>query len=208
VRRVERYRTYCDRKPDMPSPLPNVTWQEPQVLVDLLALNLLADRNGMRLPGAREIALVSPWLSDVEIYLRAGVWQQRLTVGDTEGQYTLDAILGNFREAGWDVHVAVLSYGSSGSGLTKDPTTFRHEREFLARLLAKGVKVYLVPDLHAKGVVTPLAIITGSTNITGSGLFAQSQNANYFAFDHSDYAGNRLQLMSRFAGRSPIATVP
>ena len=188
--------------------MPNVTWQEPQVLVDLLALNLLASRNGMRLPGRQEIALVSPWLSDVEIFLPAGVWQQQLTVGDTEGQYTLDAILGTFRAAGWDVHVAVLDYGRNPSGLYKDLDAFRHEREFLARLLAKGVHVYLVPDLHAKGVVTPLAIVTGSTNLTTSGLFAQSQNANYFAHDHVDYVGNRLQLMSHFAGRHPVATLP
>jgi hypothetical protein len=188
--------------------VPNVTWQEPQVLVDLLALNLLAHRNEMQLPGPREIALVSPWLSDVEINLRAGAWQQQLTVGDTDGQFTLDAILASFRDTGWDVHVAVLAYGSNASGLAKEVGAFRHERAFLRRLIAKGVKVHLVPDLHAKGVVTPLAIVTGSTNLTGSGLFAQSQNANYFAHDHPDYAGNRVQLMSRFAGRNPVYSVP
>jgi hypothetical protein len=48
--------------------------------------------------------------------------------------------------------------------------------------------------------VTPLGIITGSTNLTNSGLFAQSQNANYFAHDHADYATNRVQLLSRYAG--------
>jgi len=60
----------------------NVTWQEPQVLVDLLAMNLVADRNKMTLRGPRMIAVVSPWLSDVEIGLRAGAWHQQITVGE------------------------------------------------------------------------------------------------------------------------------
>jgi hypothetical protein len=188
--------------------LPNVTWQEPQALVDLLAVNLLADRNGMRLPGPREISIVSPWLSDVEIAMRPGVWQQQLTVGETDGHYTLDSVLSDFCNAGWLVHVAVLAYGQSVSGLRKDPAKFAHERSFLRRLIERGVRVYLVPNLHAKGVVTPLAIITGSTNLTDSGLYAQSQNANYFAHDHPDYLANRVQLMARITSITPSTELP
>src|SRR4030095_14710326 len=62
--------------------MPNITWQEPQVLVDLLAMNLVADHNRMVLPGPRTIAVVSPWLSDVEIGLHAGPWHQQITVGE------------------------------------------------------------------------------------------------------------------------------
>src|SRR5207247_10826823 len=40
--------------------MPNVAWQEPQVIVDLLAMNLLAQENGMTLPGEHMIAVVSP----------------------------------------------------------------------------------------------------------------------------------------------------
>jgi hypothetical protein len=147
--------------------------------------------------GATEIAVVSPWLSDVEITMRVGAWHQQLTSGDVDGQYTLESILKDFVSANWTVSVGVLAYGRNPSGLTKDPHSYEHERRFLSRLLAAGVHVYFVPDLHAKGVVTPLAIITGSTNVTTSGLFAQSQNANYFAHDHPDYAANRIQLLSR-----------
>ena len=32
--------------------MPNVTWQEPQILLDLLAVNLFAELNGLTLPGA------------------------------------------------------------------------------------------------------------------------------------------------------------
>ncbi|MCX6027108.1 MAG: hypothetical protein NTY23_12785, partial [Chloroflexi bacterium] len=81
--------------------MPNVTWQEPQVLVDLLAINLLAERNGMSLPGAKEVAFVSPWLSDVEILMRPGVWHQQLTVGATDGQYSLGSLMTDFNARGW-----------------------------------------------------------------------------------------------------------
>jgi hypothetical protein len=188
--------------------VPNVTWQEPQVLVDVLALNLLAHRNGMRVPGQLHIAVLSPWLSDVEISMRAGSWHQQLTVGETDGQYSLASILADFRGSGWEVHVAVLAYGNNPSGLVKEPSFYGHERDLLRRLVEKGVLVHLVPDLHAKGVVTPLAIVTGSTNLTSSGLFAQSQNANYFAHTHPDYAGNRVQLISRYAGVAPTSAIP
>ena len=36
--------------------MPNVTWQEPQILLDLLAINIFAELNGLTLPDARHIA--------------------------------------------------------------------------------------------------------------------------------------------------------
>ena len=187
--------------------MPNVTWQEPQVIVDVLAMNLMADENGMELPGPRQIAVVSPWLSDVEIMLRPGPWHQRLTVGDAVGMSTLYQSLSTYRARGWEVHVAVLAYGHNPCGINKEPERYIGERRFLRKLAALGAKVHLVRDLHAKGIVTPLAIITGSTNLTTSGLFAQSQNANYFAFSHPDYEGNRLQLTATFDSWPVVATV-
>lgn len=187
--------------------MPNVTWQEPQALVDLLAMNLFAHRNEMGLPGPRQIAVVSPWLSDVELALRPGVWHQHLAVGAADGSPTLVDVLRAFCAEGWQVELAVLSYGA-GPPIPKDPAKFLAERQCLMRMLATGAAVYFVPGLHAKGVVTPLGIITGSTNLTTSGLFAQSQNANYFAHDHTDYTANRVQLLSRYAGIAPATAVP
>lgn len=189
--------------------MPNVTWQEPQILIDLLTLNFFAERNGMELPGPREIAVISPWLSDVEIGLRPGPWCQHLTVGVDVGSLTLSECLKTFRRIHWLVEVAVLAYGSSPSGLSKSPRDYPGELRLLDNLLTEGVFVYLVPDLHAKGLVTPLGLITGSTNLTHSGLYAQAQNANYFAHDHPDYAANRIQLLSRFRGVvQPTSVLP
>jgi hypothetical protein len=185
--------------------MPNVTWQEPQVLIDLLALNLFAAENGMTLPSSRELAVVSPWLSDVEIDLRPGPWHQQLTVGAAPESLSLFRCLSTFQRLGWQVEVAVLAYGTPFGGLYKTADKFPSEVRLLRQLAGEGVRLYQVPGLHAKGVVTPLAIITGSTNLTHSGLYAQAQNANYFAHDHPDYPGNRLQLLNCFRSLSPAA---
>lgn len=188
--------------------MPNITWLEPQALIDLLALNLFAAENGGRLPYPPGVAVVSPWLSDVELELRPGPWHEQLCVGQAVPGVTLSACLRAFRRCGWTVEVAVLSYGQSASGLSKSKPNYPTEVRFLTSLLADGVAVHLVPDLHAKGVVTPLGVITGSTNVTRSGLYAQAQNANYFPHDHPDYRGNRDQLLHSFrATTHPVSTV-
>ncbi len=188
--------------------MPNITWQEPQVIVDLLAMNLLADQNGMHLGADREIAVISPWLSDVEIALRPGPWYQQLTVGERTGSSSLQMSLAAFCRRGWDVHVAVLAYGENSYGITKPPEKFNSERRLLKQLIEVGARVHLVPNLHAKGIVTPLAIVTGSTNLTNSGLFAQAQNANYFAFSHADFYANRVQLLATYQHITPTLSIP
>ena len=184
--------------------MPNITWLEPQIMLDLLALNLYQDQNGLELPGEKELAVISPWLSNVELVLRPSVWHQNLTVGRRESSLTFADCLKQFCKANWKVHLAVLKYGESFSGLTKDINKFGHERLLLREALKFGANVYLCPDLHAKGIVSPLAIITGGTNYTHSGLYLQSQNSNYFAFDHPDYATNRIQLLFKFSGVEPV----
>ena len=189
--------------------MPNIAWQEPQIVIDLLAMNLIAARNGMEIPGNTHVAIVSPWLSDVELFLRPCSWHQQLTVGEVDPHFNLYRSISEFGVAGWQVDIGVLQYGKSPSGLTKDAAKFHHERAFLRQLIGvDGVNVYMMPDLHAKGIVTPLGIITGSTNITKSGMYAQSQNANFFAWNHADYAGNREQLLGRFGSATPVGQIP
>jgi len=183
--------------------MPNITWQEPRVIVDLMALNLIAEKNNMTLPGPKTLAIISPWLSDFEIAMRPGPWFQQLTVGEYDNNVSLSNCLKVFNEAGWRVIIAVLAYGRSPSGLTKVKENFWVERNLLRKAISLGSEIYLITDLHAKGVITPLAIITGSTNLTHSGLYAQFQNANYFPHDHPEYAGNLSHLMNLFQGITP-----
>jgi hypothetical protein len=188
--------------------MPNVAWQEPQILVDLLAVNLLADENEMAIPEPHRVSIVSAWFSEVELFLRPGPWHRHLQIERSAGTYSLNRILQRFLGRGWMVEVAVLAYGRNPSGLTKKPDEHRRERYVLRNLLSAGASVYLVPDLHAKGVITPLGLVTGSTNLTRSGLFLQAQNANYFPFDSADYHPNVTQLRSRFESLAPATAIP
>lgn len=175
--------------------MPNVSWQEPQIVTDVLALSLYAAANGQNCPGENSIALISPWLSNIEIALRPGPWYQMLTVGSSDDNPTLLGCVRAFKRHLWQVRIGVLKYGIDQE-IPKSPAAFEHERRWLRQALNDGAEVYLVPNLHAKGIVTPLGIVTGSTNLTHSGMYVQSQNANYFAYNHSDYPGNRQQLLA------------
>jgi hypothetical protein len=178
--------------------MPNVSWQEPQILVDLLALNLYADRNGMELPGPREIIVCSPWLTDIEMSLSPGSWHQQLTMGERESRVTFLECMRAFLGQGWTVRIAVLAYGPM-----KSFDAFHRERRLLRQLLQAGAEVSLVSMLHAKGVVTPLGLVTGSTNVTMGGLYQQAQNARYLAHDQPEYAADRAVLLGRFEGYRP-----
>lgn len=186
----------------------NVTWQEPQILADLLSLNLYASDSGLDIPGQRELALISPWLSNIELAMKPGPWYHLLTVGETKPQTNLLSCVRAFREHEWRVQLAVLTYGTVNTTMPKLAQDFESERRWLREAMAVGTEVYLVPHLHAKGIVTPLGIITGSTNLTYSGMYLQSQNSNYFAHSHPDYEGNRLQLLSTLRPEYRVTAIP
>jgi phosphatidylserine/phosphatidylglycerophosphate/cardiolipin synthase-like enzyme len=174
--------------------MPNVTSIEPQVLVDLLALTL--QDVDLNCTAEAEIAVISPWLSDVELSLHPSGRHARLSGAHDASSLHFSECLQRLAQLGCSVRIGVLKYGASFAGFSKDPQKFSHERYVLTALLQAGAEIFLCPNLHAKGIVTPLGVITGTTNYTHSGLHLQNQNVNYFAFDHPDYAKNRAQLLA------------
>jgi hypothetical protein len=187
--------------------MPNIAAMEPQILVDLLALSLRqANLDGT--VGGEVIAVVSPWFSNVELSLHPSGRHGALTSGKDATHLKFAECLQRFCQQGWSVRVGVLKYGHSFAGLMKRAADFGHERAALRGLLASGAQIYLCPNLHAKGIVTPLGVITGSTNYTGSGMHLQMQNPNYFAFDHPDYSGNRATLLAYLHDGFRTASIP
>ncbi|BBM87119.1 hypothetical protein [Candidatus Uabimicrobium amorphum] len=185
--------------------MPNVTWLEPKILLDILALNLYTAQNNLKMPNEKELFIISPWISNFELTVTPGVWHQQLTIGYRETSLRLLDLIYHFSKQKWKVHIAILKYGFSKKGLSKDKEKYWHERTFLKKSLRYQASIYECPELHAKGVVTPLAIITGTTNYTHSGLYRQSQNANYFAFDHPEYNGNKIQLVAKLKGARKLS---
>jgi len=172
--------------------MPNVSWQEPQIIVDTLALCLIEES-----PKIACAAIISPWFSNVEITLRPGPWYNRSARNFGDGAIDFRTIILMLLKRSWSVHVAVLKYGRNRrSNLTK--AYHRHEVDFLRQLDHFGARIHQIEDLHAKGIVTPFGAVSGSTNYTNSGMYRQLQNANYFAFDHSEYKGTKERLLSLF----------
>lgn len=188
--------------------MPNVSSIEPQVLVDLLALTLRDLELGGTPPGETEIAIISPWLSDVELALHPSGRHGFLGTAPDAARLRFGECLRRFCEKGCIVRVGVLKYGESFSGLKKQTQDFPHERAVLRALLIAGAQVHLCPDLHAKGIVTPLGVITGTTNYTHSGLHLQRQNALYFPFDHPEYASSRRSLLANLKATFRIDSLP
>ena len=188
--------------------MPNISSMEPQILIDLLALSL---EEALDAPedSQRIVAVVSAWFSNVELTLNPSGCYSALAPGLRASSMRMADCLARFCEAGWDVRIGVLKFGQSTvSGLQKDLTKFNHERALLKRLLAMGAGIYLCPNLHAKGIITQLGVITGSTNYTNSGLHLQMQNANYFPYDHPDYASNRETLLACLDESFKVSVIP
>lgn len=108
----------------------------------------------------------------------------------------------------WKVAIAVLQYGLWAREMVTERPRFSTEWELLRRVSKAGAQVYLVPSLHAKEFVTPLDVLTGSTNFTRSGLHLQSHNAHYFAWNHTVFDSNRRQLLASFQHLIPFANWP
>lgn len=181
---------------------------EPQVLVDLLALNLEHSRL-ISLPEAqRSITVISPWLTDMELELHPSGHHSVLGVRSDSRAYHFSEALIAFCRAEWCVNVAVLRYGESYCGLKKSPSLFSREVSLLRRLLTAGANVFLCPGLHAKGIITPLGVVTGTTNYTHSGLHLQMQNAYYFSYNHAEFTKTCANLLSVLRPEWKSMTVP
>lgn len=130
---------------------------------------------GYSLYSGDKVALVSPWISDIRI---------RLPVNnefDDRRMLLSEAI----RKLEGDTHVDVLI--RSGE----------EHNNYIRGELADSVEVHTVEDLHAKCVVAPEHVYTGSANITRGGLHINREicqiNENPYQ-SVSEYIEKELEL--------------
>ena len=180
--------------------MPNVSWLEPQNLADLLAMNLFAARNGMEWgESEKEIKIVSPWFNKFDLTLSPTGWHQQLKSGEFDRKATFQDCLHSALAEGWKLSIAVLSYKETGN-LSKPRGKFGSERKILHELRERGATVILVENLHAKGIISPLAVVSGSTNYTHGGMHYQLQNSIYFSQSSDEYQSTVSQLQRHFGG--------
>jgi hypothetical protein len=187
--------------------MPNVSWLEPQNLADLLAMNLFAARSGMDLgEDNKKIGILSPWFREFDLTLSPTGWHQQLKTGEFERKATFQDCLHTALDDGWKLSIAVLPYDDSAS-LSKPRNNYKAERKILHGLREKGASVFLVDNLHAKGIISPLAVVSGSTNYTHGGMHYQLQNSIYFSNSSSEYASTKRQLETHFCNDPFLGTL-
>jgi 3-deoxy-D-arabino-heptulosonate 7-phosphate (DAHP) synthase len=130
---------------------------------------------GYALYTSDRIALVSPWISDINVRLPVN--------NDFEDRQMLlsEAI----RELEGQTEVLVLI--RSG----------QEHNNYIESKLASSVEVHSVDDLHAKCVVCPNHVYTGSANITRGGLYVNREICQINENDYGSvdrYVENKLDL--------------
>lgn len=123
----------------------------------LFALELLAP--------SRDFYLISPWLSDVPI-IRHGQAEVRALAPDlATGDVWLAALLRRLAAKGATVRVITRP---EGQGQTDD----------FVRQLADSVAIRRHDPLHAKGLISDYAYLSGSMNFTYSGLHLNDETVD------------------------------
>ena len=129
---------------------------------------------GFSLLHSHELAIVSPWLSDVDVRLPVNDRFESRSVSLLEVLEALDDTT---------VHLIVRA-GESHNGYVRDR-------------LPAGQRLHEIEDLHAKAVVTDTFVYMGSANITRGGLSVNRELCEILENEHESVQGyleNTLDL--------------
>jgi phosphatidylserine/phosphatidylglycerophosphate/cardiolipin synthase-like enzyme len=129
---------------------------------------------GFALLHSDEVAIVSPWLSNVDVRLPVNARFETRTVSLLEAIETLEDTT---------VHLVVRA-GES-------------HNDYVRNRLPAGQLLHEVDDLHAKAVVTDAFVYMGSANITRGGLSVNRELCELLENEYGSvdgYLGNTLDL--------------
>lgn len=166
------------------------TWASARQIPDLLQAIFVAEL----VSPSRCLWLVSPWVSDIPVIDNRANSFLTLDPLWTRTQVHLSQVLTRLLELGTTVHVATR------------PDT--RNRPLLDRLLrAAGpddlpLRLHEREELHEKGILGDGFYLSGSMNITFSGI-AFNEEAVHFTVDPSTVAESRVNLLSRWGGELP-----
>jgi phosphatidylserine/phosphatidylglycerophosphate/cardiolipin synthase-like enzyme len=121
---------------------------------------------GFALLHSDEVAIVSPWLSNVEL---------RLPVNDRFDVRSVSLLQAVDTLEDTTVHLIVRA-GESHNDYVRDR-------------LPAGQRLHEVDDLHAKAVVTDTVVYLGSANITRGGLSVNRELCELLENEHGSVAG-------------------
>ena len=136
----------------------------------------------------REITLISPWITDLTSS-RSGWSYSAITsaLGESAGGLqSLSDILISLVRKGYRVRVATLS--TTGKWLRKKVDSKLDEEVRMMKKLSRNVECYLGENIHMKYLSTPFCVLSGSLNLSFSGIHGRNQENTHLTFeDNQDY---------------------
>jgi phosphatidylserine/phosphatidylglycerophosphate/cardiolipin synthase-like enzyme len=135
------------------------------------------------------VRIGSPWLSDVPLFpgIFAGSFPFLLPGVDPTDVSSVAALLSTWRRHGGDATLLVQGYHPSNWPRKASARYNELELALLAACLDAGVEVLLGQNFHDKFVVVPDVVISGSANVTYSGLYLNRERLSLHNHSSAPY---------------------
>ena len=140
------------------------------VIWDFLERTLYSALNGF-LDESHEVIIISPYIRDIDNphFVSKGPMSDILTTAEIRSNTKVTEILISIARQGCKVKLMTAPFGKR---FGKDNPDFNEEEsKMLEKLKSAGIEIKSHQNNHAKNIVTPVGIITGSANFTNAALF-------------------------------------
>lgn len=153
--------------------------------------------------GGAHLYLGSPWLSNFPLFpgVFAGSFPYLLPDTEPSEVAAIANVVSTWRAHGGLVTVLVQNYDTSDWPRKDNPTSNEEELKLLERCLEVGVEVLFGKSFHAKFIVCPDVVVSGSANMTYSGYYRNVEQIHVYRANGSapDYASERAACLNHVA---------
>jgi phosphatidylserine/phosphatidylglycerophosphate/cardiolipin synthase-like enzyme len=171
----------------------NIDYMYPQIVYDTLLITVY--KECFEKTGKSFVTIISPWIREINfssLSLGNGIKRVLANVSQETLSSICSILLCYLSLRNPALKIVTQNYMLDSPAIEKKDKTYNTEEMRLLRTLSiKGAKIYLHNDLHAKMIMTNVATITGSANVTNLGMFGHTENVGYFdASDINNYDSN------------------
>ena len=160
----------------------NIDYIYPQIVYDTLLISIYEEC--LKKTGRSFITIVSPWIREIDfssLSLGNGIKRVLANVSQETLSSILSILFCYLSLKNPTLKVVTQNYMLDTPAIEKKDKTYNLEEIRLLRALSvEGAHIYLHNDLHAKMVLTNIAVIAGSANVTNLGMFGHTENVSYF----------------------------
>ena len=193
----------------------NIDYMYPQIVYDTLLITTYEEC--LRKTGSSYIVIISPWIREISfssLSLGNGIKRVLANVSQETLSSILSILLCFLSLKKCNLTVVTQNYMLASPAIEKKDKTYNIEEIRLLRMLSlHGAHIYLHNDLHAKMVLTNVAAIAGSANVTNLGMFGHTENVHYFDtsdkvnYDSTIKKGNSIIKEARELGSLELKTL-